>query len=229
MSDTKQESAGVQAQYAVRVAEDLENNRKEQERIGTEVATLQAQLQELEADHAVLLSMQQALGSPAAASEAAAKKASPRKTAVPAPRTGTNNSGAARAKKPAATKAPATKAPTARAKDKPASKAKEKTAKSTPKAAAKKPAAAATGPTLVELIDSHLGQQKEPRSAAEITTALAKARPDRALKTTVVRTTVEGLVAKGRALRTKQGSSVFYTAAAPAASAAAPKTEVAAG
>ncbi|MEV8314900.1 hypothetical protein AB0Q95_12060 [Streptomyces sp. NPDC059900] len=221
MSDAKQETAGVQAQYAVRVAEDLENNRKEQERIGTEVATLQEQLQELEADHAVLLSMQQALGSPAAAPEAAAKKASPRK-AVPAPRTGTNNSGAARAKKPAA----------AKAKDKPAAKPKEKAAKSTPKAAAKKPAAAAaatTGPTLVELIDNHLGQQKEPRSAAEITTALAKARPDRALKTTVVRTTVEGLVAKGRALRTKQGSSVFYTAAAPAASTAAPKSEAVAG
>ncbi|MGE6737487.1 hypothetical protein ACQKIP_42240, partial [Streptomyces sp. NPDC059900] len=123
MSDAKQETAGVQAQYAVRVAEDLENNRKEQERIGTEVATLQEQLQELEADHAVLLSMQQALGSPAAAPEAAAKKASPRK-AVPAPRTGTNNSGAARAKKPAA----------AKAKDKPAAKPKEKAAKSTPKA-----------------------------------------------------------------------------------------------
>ncbi|GGV25765.1 hypothetical protein GCM10010277_06930 [Streptomyces longisporoflavus] len=221
MSDAKQESAGVQAQYAVRVAEDLENNRKEQERIGNEVATLQEQLQELEADHAVLLSMQQALGSPAA--DATAKKAAPRK-AVPAPRTGKNNSTAARAKKPAAAKPAA-----AKAKDKPAAKDKDKAAKSTPKAAAKKPAAPAAGPTLVELIDNHLGQQKEPRSAAEITTALAKARPDRALKTTVVRTTVEGLVAKGRAVRTKQGSSVFYTAAAPADSSAAPKAEAAAG
>ncbi|MGW6059283.1 hypothetical protein [Streptomyces sp. NPDC055189] len=217
MSDVKPETAGVQAQYAVRVAEDLENNRKEQERIGTEVATLQEQLQELEADHAVLLSMQQALGSPSAA-ETTAKKAAPRKAAVPAPRP--NNSGAARAKKPAATKAAATKA-----KDKSGGKDKEKAAKSAPKAAAKKPAAPAAGPTLVELIDNHLGQQKEPRSAAEITTALAKARPERVLKTTVVRTTVEGLVAKGRALRTKQGSSVFYTAAASADSSAAPKSE----
>jgi hypothetical protein len=33
----------------------------------------------------------------------------------------------------------------------------------------------------------------------------------------VVRTTIEGLVAKGQVQRTKQGSSVFYTTAAAAA------------
>ncbi|MFV5997980.1 hypothetical protein ACNPQM_37810, partial [Streptomyces sp. NPDC056231] len=43
--------------------------------------------------------------------------------------------------------------------------------------------------------------------------ALAQAHPDRGVKTTVVRTTLEGLVAKSQAQRTKQGSSVFYTAA----------------
>jgi len=45
--------------------------------------------------------------------------------------------------------------------------------------------------------------------------ALTQAHPDRTIKTTVVRTTVEGLVARSHAHRTKQGSSVFYTAAAP--------------
>ncbi|MFE6160483.1 hypothetical protein ACFQ7F_16400 [Streptomyces sp. NPDC056486] len=232
MSDIKTETAGVQAQYAAQVAADLETNRKEQERVGVDVAALQEQLQALESDHAVLLSMQQALGSPAAPA-AAAKKASPRNKAVPAPRASANNSSAARTKKPTATK---TK-PTAKGKDKTQDKAEnkaqekvqataqDKPAKSAPKAAAKKATAPAAGPSLVELIHSHLGQQSEPRSAAEITTALTQARPERTIKTTVVRTTVEGLVAKGRAHRTKQGSSVFYTTTAPAESAAAPQPE----
>jgi predicted transcriptional regulator len=67
-------------------------------------------------------------------------------------------------------------------------------------------------PTLVELVRSHLTEQSEPHSAAEVATALDKAHPERGIKTTVVRTTLEGLVAKNQAQRTKQGSSVFYTA-----------------
>ncbi|WP_221350789.1 hypothetical protein [Streptomyces beigongshangae] len=109
-------------------------------------------------------------------------------------------------------------------------------------AAAPKPAAAgsaaaksaAVKPTLVELIREHLGRQSEPRSSAEIATALAEAHPEREIKPKVVRTTVEGLVAKGQVQRTKQGSSVFYTtsgsttaptgAAADAATEQAPET-----
>ncbi|MFE6886724.1 hypothetical protein [Streptomyces sp. NPDC057694] len=214
MSDTQPESAGVQDRYAARVDADLETNRKEQERVSADVAALQQQLHALENDHAVLLNMQQALSSPttpAAATKATPhKKAPARKEVVPAPRAGTKTSGAARAKK--------------------ATAAKDKTAQGASKAAAKKPAAPATGPTLVELVEGHLGRQSEPRSAAEITTALAQAHPERTIKTTVVRTTVEGLVAKHRAQRTKQGSSVFYTATAPTGqAAAAPQPEPSAG
>lgn len=75
-------------------------------------------------------------------------------------------------------------------------------------------------PTLVELVRKHLADQVEPRSAAEVTAALGQQHPERTIKTTVVRTTLEGLVAKTLALRAKQGSSVFYTApqeAVPAA------------
>ncbi|MFE4334426.1 BlaI/MecI/CopY family transcriptional regulator [Streptomyces sp. NPDC056831] len=71
------------------------------------------------------------------------------------------------------------------------------------------------------MIHSHLEQQSEPRSATEISAALTKAHPDRGVKTTVVRTTLEGLVAKSQAQRTKQGSSVFYTATAASEAAAA--------
>jgi hypothetical protein len=79
-------------------------------------------------------------------------------------------------------------------------------------AGAKKPSAGVKQSTLVELIRDHLVQQSEPRSSAEITAALTQAHPEREIKPKVVRTTVEGLVAKGHVHRTKQGSSVFYTA-----------------
>ncbi|GAB1340560.1 hypothetical protein ACE1SV_71500 [Streptomyces sp. E-15] len=66
-------------------------------------------------------------------------------------------------------------------------------------------------PTLVALIRAHLAERSEPCSAAEIATALSEAHPDRVIKTTVVRTTLEGLVARSSVRRLKQGHSVFYT------------------
>jgi len=66
-------------------------------------------------------------------------------------------------------------------------------------------------PTLGELIHAHLAAQPEPRSTAEITEALVQAHPQRGIKNKVVRTTIEGLVARGRVERRKQGSSVYYT------------------
>ncbi|MFE9702960.1 hypothetical protein [Streptomyces sp. NPDC005930] len=92
-------------------------------------------------------------------------------------------------------------------------------AKSPAKPAAKKaPAREAARPTLVELVREHLAGQREPRSAAEVATALGQAHSGRTIKNTVVRTTLEGLVAKNQAQRSKQGTSVYYTAtdAAPA-------------
>ncbi|WP_348538935.1 hypothetical protein [Streptomyces pseudovenezuelae] len=82
------------------------------------------------------------------------------------------------------------------------------------KTAAKKGSAtsATAQPTLVNIIREFLMAEGEPRSAAEIATALSERHPDRTIKTTVVRTTLEGLVARSHVQRTKQGSSVFYTA-----------------
>ncbi|MFF5575937.1 hypothetical protein [Streptomyces luteogriseus] len=105
-----------------------------------------------------------------------------------------------------------------------------KTASSTKTAGGSKTASASktaghsksTAPTLVELIRRHLAAQKEPRSAAEISTALGQAHPQRDIAAKVVRVTLEGLVAKSQAERSKQGRSVFYTAPA-AQSAAAPE------
>ncbi|WP_318205314.1 hypothetical protein [Streptomyces sp. SCL15-4] len=66
-------------------------------------------------------------------------------------------------------------------------------------------------PTLVELVRRYLAEQNEPRSAAEVAEALGRAHPERAVQTKVVRTTLENLVARNGAHRSKQGSSVFYT------------------
>ncbi|CAM5737619.1 BlaI/MecI/CopY family transcriptional regulator OS=Streptomyces tendae OX=1932 GN=GUR47_05420 PE=4 SV=1 [Streptomyces tendae] len=110
----------------------------------------------------------------------------------------------------------------------PVKTAAAKTGKSTAKPAAKSPAKPAAKkaparesarPTLVELVREHLAGQREPRSAAEVATALGQAHSGRTVKNTVVRTTLEGLVAKNQAQRSKQGTSVYYIAtdaAAPA-------------
>ncbi|MGA6222031.1 hypothetical protein ACPESV_17085 [Streptomyces umbrinus] len=194
------------SQYSAQVAGDLERNAKEQERIGAEIEALQEQLGALQHDHSVLVSMQQALGG--------AGLARPDTTAAPsAPEQASAEPKPAKAKKAVATGTKKT--------------ASKKTAA---KASSAKAATTAATPTLVELIRTHVEQQSEPRSAAEISSALGQAHPDRNIKTTVVRTTLEGLVAKGHAHRTKQGSSVFYTAAAaPEPAAVEAQPEAAAG
>ncbi|GAA4013174.1 hypothetical protein [Streptomyces plumbiresistens] len=192
MSETTFPSTELTSHYTAQVAGDLERNAKEQDRIGAEIAALQEQLLALQHDHTVLVNMQKALGTADAATESAP---SPEDAAVPSPRH----------------EAPAK---SATGKHSHAKKAGTEQGSKTPQKTAAKTATAKTAkPTLVELVRGHLTEQSGPRSAAEIATALGQAYPDRSIKTTVVRTTLEGLVAKSQAQRTKQGSSVFYTAA----------------
>ncbi|MFF9031558.1 hypothetical protein [Streptomyces iakyrus] len=213
MPETKTPATELASQYIAQVTGDLEANVKEQERISAEITALQEQLAALQNDHDVLKSMQQALGistppnGSAAEAESAVLPSPRRKKAAPA--AGEKQ----KARKSAAT--PAKKAAKKPAAGKPAA-AKPAVAKP----AAKKPAAKATDsakapePTLVELIRRHLAEQKEPRSAAEISAALGEAHPHRGIAAKVVRVTLEGLVAKSQAERSKQGRSVFYTAPA---------------
>ncbi|WP_307134795.1 hypothetical protein [Streptomyces aurantiacus] len=70
-------------------------------------------------------------------------------------------------------------------------------------------------PTLVDLVCSHLSGQSEPRSAGEVTEDITRSHPDRQPKITVVRATLESLVAQGRVRRSKQGRSVFYGSTTP--------------
>ncbi|MCX5315346.1 hypothetical protein [Streptomyces sp. NBC_00154] len=210
MSEIQVHATGLASQYIAQVTGDLERNVKEQERLAAEIEALQEQLGALQHDHSVLVSMQEALGGASPADEVDT-------TATPTvPRQATAEPQQSKPKKAAAT-ATASKKSAAKA-----SSAKASTAKaSTAKASTAKAPKADTKPTLVNLIRGHLEQQSEPRSATEISAALTNAHPDRGVKTTVVRTTLEGLVAKSQAQRTKQGSSVFYTATAASEAAAA--------
>ncbi len=217
MSDNKTPTTELTSQYMAQVGNDLDSNAKEQDRIGAEIDALQEQLRALQHDNTVLTNMRNALGVTATvtqpAPEADAAPSAPRQKTTPKPSAGKRT----RAKKAATAQSGETV-------KKPAAKKSETAPKTT--------AAKTTQPTLVELIRRHLAGQSEPRSAAEIATALGEAHPDRNIKTTVVRTTVEGLVAKSHAQRTKQGSSVYYTTTDtqdPAPSASAPaddKSEV---
>ncbi|WEH12207.1 hypothetical protein [Streptomyces sp. VNUA24] len=195
MAETPSRTTALKEQYGTQVATDLEHNAKEQDRLRGEIDALNDQLLSLQQDHTVLVNMQQALGiltpePTPAAEEAAATPSLPRQKATT----------------PATGKRTRTKRATA------PQSGKQTKAKPPAKATAPK----ATQPTLVELIRQHLTEQSEPRSAAEIATALTQTHPDRRIQTNVVRTTLEGLVAKSKAQRTRQGSSVYYTAAAEA-------------
>ncbi|MFF4603439.1 hypothetical protein ACFY12_11900 [Streptomyces sp. NPDC001339] len=199
MPDTTVPATELTSQYITQVTGDLERNIKEQERISAEITALQEQLAMLRHDHTVLVNMQQALAAAASTAESADTGVS---ATVPAPR-----------KRPAAetgTRKGTRARTTTGAQDRPAAG----------KRSAKKPPAATAGtktaqPTLIELIRRSLAEHSEPRSAADIAVALGKAHPDRRVKTTVVRTTIENLVARNQAQRTKQGASVFYTAPTP--------------
>ncbi|MER6979544.1 hypothetical protein [Streptomyces carpinensis] len=205
MSQIDTAASGLTSQYAAQVAGDLERNVKEQERLSEEIAALQEQLAALQQDHAVLVNVQQALGVAGAPRTSAPEPAA---VAVPAPRKkSAPATGAGRSKQ------------TTKKSAAPARKTADKKG-STPKAAGKSADSASTRPTLVEIVRDYLTAQREPRSAAEITTELGQRHPERTIKTTVVRTTLEGLVAKNQAQRSKQGTSVFYTtgeASGPAA------------
>ncbi|MGW5252036.1 hypothetical protein ACWERW_03260 [Streptomyces sp. NPDC004012] len=205
MSETTTSATDLTSQYAAQVTDDLERNVKEQDRVSAEITALQQQLAGLQHDHVVLVNMQQALGltppqvAPAVTEDRATVPAARRK---PAAKSGTDKQAKPKKTAPARGRGAAGKT----ADKKPAKKAAAQPA------AAKPTEAKASEPTLVELVRRHLSEQSEPRSAAEIATGLGQVHPERAIKITVIRTTLEGLVAKNQAQRSKQGASVFYSA-----------------
>ncbi|MFJ6655854.1 hypothetical protein ACIQNG_05735 [Streptomyces sp. NPDC091377] len=227
-----QQALGVNEAAA---GEPVEEAGAKAEETGTKAAETGAEAEEKEAEAAAVVpaprKKQAAKGKPeAAATKSAAKPKTVTKTATktatkaaakPAAKSVAKPAAKPAAKSAAKAPAPASKAQTTAAKPKAEAAVakseaggKKKAAVPAARKAAAKPSApadASAQPTLVQLIREHLAGQQEPRSAAEVATALTEQHPDRTVKTTVVRTTLEGLVAKSLAQRSKQGTSVFYS------------------
>ncbi|KRD20948.1 MULTISPECIES: hypothetical protein [unclassified Streptomyces] len=248
MADNHDETTSLRPLYAARLAEDLKHNTEEQERLSSEVTALQEKLESLRHDHALLVNMQQALGDAEKAGEAAstsaptasvprqaaptaaqggepkkkvrARKASPSAKATSSPKAATP----AKVTSPAKPASSAKAAPSSKASAASKSASASASASAVKKAPAAKPASkAGDGPTLRDLVVGHLTREGEPRSALEVTDALTGAHPERGVKITVVRSTLEALVAKGQVRRSKQGKSVFYSTESVPADAAAEK------
>ncbi|WP_413098809.1 hypothetical protein [Streptomyces sp. Inha503] len=193
--DTPAESASLKSQYAAKVAADLERNSAEHERLSSEIAALQGQLATLEDNRALLVSMRQTLGGDAAGGAAE--------------NGGVSGSGAGSSAKREVATASATRKARKKAD---AAGGKRKGAESGGSRSSRQRVRETGVPTLRELVRDDLAQHGEPRSAAEVTAELSQAFPKREIKPTVVRGTLESLVAKGQAHRTKQKRSVFYSA-----------------
>ncbi|WNF00645.1 hypothetical protein PS467_37620 [Streptomyces luomodiensis] len=204
--DTSADNANLKSQYAAQVAADLERNTAEHERISSQIAALREQLAVLEENRALLLTMRQTLGDDATADVPANGGSS-------GAANGASAAPESAAPESAAPKSTAPSAPRKAKKKADATNGKRKRAE--PGSGRAKRAREADAPTLRDLVRDHLTQHGEPRSAAEITAAVTQAHPDREIKATVVRSTLESLVAKGQAHRTKQQKSVFYSPATP--------------
>ncbi|MCQ8187206.1 hypothetical protein [Streptomyces rugosispiralis] len=194
--DTPAESASLKSQYAAQVAADLERNSAERERLSAEIAALREQLAVLDDNRALLLSMRQTLGGDAAGGAT-------ENGGVSGPGDGSS-----------ARREVAALSVTRKARKKAdAAGGKRKGADAGGSRPRRQRVREAGVPTLRELVRDDLAQHGEPRSAAEVTAALSQALPEREIKPTVVRSTLESLVAKGQAHRTKQKKAVFYSAA----------------
>ncbi|MBF6048481.1 hypothetical protein GO001_25280 [Streptomyces sp. NRRL B-1677] len=168
-------------QYTAQVTADIERVSKEREQVRSEISALQQRLETLEADHQQLLKLQVTL----TGEPVATVQPSPSDAAV----------------EPEADKKPDAKVPRPRSSQPPA-----------PARAGRRGTKAARGEvTWGEIVSSYLAGQQGPQSVAEITNGVSAAHPARTVQATVVRNTLEALVARGKAQRSKQGRSVNYS------------------
>ncbi|MFI1769856.1 hypothetical protein ACH41H_48945 [Streptomyces sp. NPDC020800] len=188
MTEGQNETTNLQPRYAAQLAEDLKRNMLTQDRLTGELTALEERLQTLRRNHALLVTMQQALGDADTAAGGAGEEGKAPATVPHQAKAQRNGSAKAiRSPKPAATKAPT----------------------ATPSSVHGKGSGA---PTLRELVVSQVSRKTQPTSAQEVTDALAAVYPERNIKITVVRSTLEAMVAKGSVRRDKHGKAVFYSA-----------------
>jgi hypothetical protein len=181
----------ISADYAQRITDDLAANRSEQDRARAELTRLQDELIRLEEGEQILVKMQEVLGGNG---KPAAGRNRSRRAAAPAAR---------RAKEKATPR-----------KDEAESKGRSRTKQRTTAEGAAAPKGAGE-PTWRELVTAYLADQREPKSAAEVTAALTESHPQRPAQVTVVRNTLEQGVAHGLLKRSKQGRSVYYSPVMP--------------
>ncbi|MFH0179822.1 hypothetical protein [Streptomyces cacaoi] len=193
MTENLDKTTSLKPLYAARLADDLERNTEEQARLSSEMAALQEQLETLRHNRALLVHMQQALGD---VGDTVGQSTPAEGVQVSVPRQ-------------------AEAAPGQDGKN-----GEDRTAAATKRSSSSRTAAVArdgSAPTLRDLVVGHLSVKGQPLSAIEVADGLAGAHPTRNIKLTVVRSTLEAMVAKGLVRRSKQGKSVFYTAVAAAA------------
>ncbi|MET8173289.1 hypothetical protein [Streptomyces clavifer] len=177
----------ISADYAQRITDDLAANRSEQDRARAELTRLQDALVQLETGEQILVKMQEVLGG--GSTKPAVRKSKDRKVAaVPAARS--------------------PKSRTASPKEGRKQKAQADQGAPADGGAATK---GAGDPTWRELVTGYLTTQREPKSAAEVTSALTESHPQRKTQVAVVRNTLEQGVAHGLLERSKQGRSVYYS------------------
>jgi len=198
---------GLQAAYGDRVAADLQHNSEEHERISGQVAALQAQLEELEGERQMLLSVQQAILS-SDGRQNAVRDERYEQADAPAPSTASTSSTSS-PRLPRSRKAESAERPKTSAGRKSAAKKRETKKPETKKPETKKPEKAQK---VTDLVESRLAEHGEPQSAAEVAAAVStKERPVTVIS---VRTALEGLVRRSAAYRSKQGRAVYYEAVA---------------
>ncbi|MET9118959.1 hypothetical protein ABZX38_32850 [Streptomyces longwoodensis] len=238
------ETNPIQNAYAQRFANDLVDNRKEQEEITGQIAALQKRLDQLSAEAAWLTQAQASLTTVLAPSAPVAAVATHTPHTVPQPRQDQREK-AAQAKQPAKKTDAKKKTTTRKTAAKKAIAKKTATElvpapqalakKTTKKAAAKKiavkkssPAREHTstetptkqtttdeksGPPLWALIrDILLKTPGQPCMAREVTDQLSQAHPTRATSIQMVRNSLETLVKKNLAEKSRQQGNAMYTA-----------------
>jgi hypothetical protein len=180
----------LRTDYTAKVDADLEFVEKDRERVRAEITALQDLLHILEGNHALLLSLREALSdhSPAVCAESGPMGAATASSSPAAP--------------PVPDGVPHADGHTATGSGQ-AAVALEETSQ-----AAKRKA-----PTLRDLVAGELKRRGEPCSSNDVATALARAHPGRRIKEPAMRHALEALVRQGRARRAKRGSRVFYLSA----------------
>lgn len=183
---------GLQAEYESRVAADLRQNSEEHERVTDQLAALQTQLETLERDRRLLLTMQHAVAS------------TDNQAGPPSHEPVLKN-----ARQPADQAPPLAQAlPTV-----PPSRAEEVAdgAHSTPHGRESGAENGGRQPKVTDLAQAQLVRHGNPQSAAEVAAAVST--KERPISIISVRTALEGLVRRSAAYRSRQGRAVYYQAA----------------